>query len=121
MAISVSTRGSIPAPPAAATSAAPARPPKLQPACSEDMIGRCRMRSTATPWAFIETSIAPLDAPSTISASGSSHGSGASSGSGSTSAQTMPGQPGGAHAAEPHDRLAHDRQGDDHADRHRRG
>ena len=48
------------------------------------------MRSTATPWAFIETSIAPLDAPSTISASGSSHGSGASSGSGSTSAQMTP-------------------------------
>ena len=54
------------------------------------MIGRCRTRSTATPWAFIETSIAPLDAPSTISASGSSHGSGASRGSGSTSAQTTP-------------------------------
>ena len=28
-------------------------------------------------------------------------------------------QPRGAHAAEPHDRLAHDRQGADHADRHR--
>ena len=90
VAISVSTRGSTPAPPAIATSAAPASPPKLQPACSEDMIGRCRIRSTATPWAFIETSIAPLEAPRIASATGSSHGSGASRGSGSTSAQTVP-------------------------------
>ena len=90
MASRVCARGSSPAPPPIATSAAPASPPKLQPACSEDMIGRCRMRSTATPWAFIETSIEPLDAPRTMSASGSSHGSGASSGSGSTSVQTTP-------------------------------
>ena len=54
------------------------------------MIGRCRIRSTATPWAFIETSMAPLEAPRMMRAIGSSHGSGASSGSGSTSAQTVP-------------------------------
>ncbi len=55
----------------------------LQPPCSEDMIGRPRSRSTAMPWAFIETSIAPLTAPKPNRIAPSATGVGASSGSGS--------------------------------------
>ena len=56
---------------------APNTPPSDQPACSEDMIGRPRSRSTLTPCAFIETSIVAFEAPSTNSASGTSSGFGA--------------------------------------------
>ena len=55
-----------------AAGAAPAKPPKLQPACSEDMIGRPSVRSTATPCAFIATSSEPLPAPSRTAAGSSS-------------------------------------------------
>ena len=65
------TRGSAPAAVAAATPAAPAKPPKLQPACSEDMIGRPSRPSIAEPWAFIETSIDAPAAPNASSANGS--------------------------------------------------
>src|SRR5215211_4497819 len=47
--------------------AAPPRPPKLQAAWKEDMIGRPYPRSTATAWAFIATSRPPLAAPSSTS------------------------------------------------------
>ena len=51
------------------------------------MIGRWSARSTATPCAFIETSIAPLLAPRTARASGSSQGCGDSTGSGNARTQ----------------------------------
>ena len=76
-AIAPSMRGSTPRPTASATPPDPARPPKLQPACSDDMIGLPSVRSTATPWAFIATSIEPFAAPNTTSASPSSTGDGA--------------------------------------------
>ncbi len=76
-----STRGSTPSPTASATAAEPARPPKLQPACSEDMIGLPSERSTATPWAFMATSIDPLAAPNNTRPAASSTGDGANRGS----------------------------------------
>ncbi len=76
-----STRGSTPSATAAATAPAPPRPPKLQQAWSEDMIGLASDRSTATPWAFIDTSIAPLPAPKTTSAAASQTGPDAARGS----------------------------------------
>ena len=57
-AVAVTMRGSTPAAAPAAASPAPNMPPNAQPACSEDMIGRPRRCSTATPWAFMETSMA---------------------------------------------------------------
>src|SRR5829696_902755 len=84
------SRGSTPAAVAPATQAAPAKPPKLQPACSEDMIGRPSRPSMAEPWAFIDTSIAAPAAPKTSSASGRRYGSGASSGSGTARQQSVP-------------------------------
>ena len=74
-------RGSTPSATAAATAPAPARPPKLQHAWSDDMIGLPPSRSTATPCAFIDTSIAPFPAPKTTSAAASSTGPDAASGS----------------------------------------
>ena len=61
-------RGSTPSAASPAAKPAPITPPNDQPACSEDMIGRPRSRSTLTPCAFIETSIVAFDAPSTNSA-----------------------------------------------------
>src|SRR5829696_2844381 len=84
------SRGSTPAAVAPATQAAPAKPPKLQPACSEDMIGRSSRPSMAEPWAFIDTSIAAPAAPKTSSASGRRYGSGAGSGSGTARQQSVP-------------------------------
>jgi hypothetical protein len=78
-----STRGSSPAAPAAAASPADTKPPTLQPPCSEDITGRPRSRSTATPCAFIETSMAPLAAPKTNRIGPSARALGAISGNGS--------------------------------------
>ena len=47
---------------------APAMAPRLNMPCSDDMIGRQWRFSTATPWAFIETSSAPEAAPTRSSA-----------------------------------------------------
>ena len=63
---------------------APTIPPMLNMAWSDDMIGRPICRSTATPWAFIETSMAPLKTPNSISATTRAGSDGASSGSGTT-------------------------------------
>src|SRR5215211_1062179 len=54
-------------------SAAPARPPKLQAAWKEDMIGRPYPLSTATACAFIATSSPPAAAP-TITSAGTGNG-----------------------------------------------
>ena len=79
----LSTRGSKPARPETTTRPAAANPPRLQPPCSEDMIGFAATRSTATPCAFIATSIAPLTMPNTNRIAPSMGALVASSGSGS--------------------------------------
>ena len=48
---------------ATAPSAAPAKPPNENAACSDDRIGRRMRRSIATPWAFIARSIVELHSP----------------------------------------------------------
>ena len=65
---------------AASPAAKPAAimPPNDQPACSDDMIGLPRSRSTPTPWLFIETSIVALDAPNRNSPATTNSGRGAS-------------------------------------------
>ena len=79
----LSSRGSTPAAAAMATTPAETKPPTLQPPWSEDMIGFVSSRSTATPCAFMETSIAPLLAPNTNRIAPSVYGPVARSGSGS--------------------------------------
>ena len=71
-AASTSVWAAIPSATAIATPAAPRSPPTDQPAWSDEVIGRPRDRSRATPCAFIETSIAPFIAPNTNSAIASS-------------------------------------------------
>ena len=63
---------------------APIMPPILNMAWSDDMMGRPINRSTATPWAFIDTSMAPLNIPNSTSAATRAGSDGASSGSGMT-------------------------------------
>jgi hypothetical protein len=67
----LSTRGSTPAVATMTTIPAAAKPPRLHPPWSEDMIGLRSSRSTATPCAFIATSITPLLAPNTNRAAAS--------------------------------------------------
>src|SRR5215212_3624910 len=67
-------------------SAAPARPPKLQAAWKEDMMGRPYPRSTTTACAFIDTSSPPFAAPSSMRAGTRKSKLGASAGV--TSART---------------------------------
>ena len=61
-------------------SAAPARPPKLQAAWKEDMIGRPYPLSTTTACAFMETSSPPFAAPSSMRAGTSKYRFGARAG-----------------------------------------
>ena len=65
-------------------------PPNDQPACSDDMIGLPRSRSTPTPWLFIETSIVALDAPNRNSPATTNSGCGASTIRLTASASAMP-------------------------------
>ena len=73
--------------------AAPARPPKLQAAWKEDMIGRPYPLSTATACAFMATSSPPLAAPSSTSASTRRSKLGASAGVRSETASTSAAAP----------------------------
>ena len=84
------TRGSAPRAAISAPNVAPAIPPRAQPACSEDMIGRSTSRSTPTPWLFIETSIVALAAPRTNRPAATSAGCGASTARLTASAVAMP-------------------------------
>ncbi|GAA0224809.1 hypothetical protein GCM10009539_07480 [Cryptosporangium japonicum] len=49
-------------------SSAPARPPKLNRACSADITGRCRRCPSSTPRLFAATFAAPVAAPNTVRA-----------------------------------------------------
>src|SRR5215213_1474481 len=73
-------RGPTPREASSPPSAAPARPPKLQAAWKEDMIGRPYPLSTTTACAFIETSSPPFAAPRSIRAGTSKNRFGASAG-----------------------------------------